>query len=395
MSVYRPKDKDGEFKSPFFHYDFVVKLPTRESRRFYGSTGQTTKRRAEGVEDTVRGLAAEGKLQNALTLNDAAWRYYREVAESQPSAEDTAKGIEHLCRLIGPETPLIAVDANLISDAVRRRAAEFCEFAPRKDGKPNIKRLVSGRTVNAQIIEVVRAILRRARRTWKVPVDIEIDWKDLKRPESGKRFRPIKAAERVTMDAQTREDYRPIMEAYRLSGARKAALPGLLKSSIDWEWGDPELPLEFRGGFTIMLKRRRGEKPREHFVPFTPESRALFEAECAKSPLPEVFTYVVQRGKMKGMRRPITYNGLRRAWEGSRKGVEGIRFHDKRHDAATAVLRGTGNLAAAGELLGHADITSTQRYAHVLKDDLRRAMLAADYRNSPGAKTAEGEKNKG
>lgn len=375
MSVYRPKRGDGSFKSEFWHYDFVLKLPTGERRRFHGSTGQRTKRKAEAVEDRIRELAAAGKLHDAMTLNEAAWRYYQEVAIDQPSAADTAKGIEHLCRLIGAETPLVAVTGDVIADAVRRRAGEYCQFK-------NQKRLISGATVNRQIIETARRILRRARRTWGVSVDIEIDWAALTRPEAGIRDRPIRAEERQTMDAQTRADYLPIMEAYRLTGARKAALPGLLKTAIDWD----------RDGFTIILKRRRGEAPREHFIPFTPESRELFRAECGKSPLPEVFTYVVQRGRLKGMRRPITYNGLRRAWEASRKGVQGIRFHDKRHDAATALLRGSGNLAAAGRLLGHADLSSTQRYAHVLDDDLRRAMESADYRNNPGAKTAEGEK---
>ncbi len=379
MSVYRPRRSDGSYRSEFWLYDFLLTLPSGERRRFHGSTGQRKEAAARKVEDHLRELAKTGRLNVLLTLNDAAWRYQREVADHQPSGVDTAKSLEHLCRLAGPELPLVALDAERIADAARRRAGEFVEHRRRK-GPPARTRLVSAASVNRQIVEMARRLLRRARRVWGVPVNIDLPWSDLRLPEANERVRVISSAEDRILAAQTREDYAPIMRVYRITGARKAALCGLRKDAVDWD----------RDGFTIVLKRKRGELPRPHFIPFSDELRAIFRAEMRASPTPFVFTYQVQRGPKKGMRRPITYNGLRGAWDRARKGIADLRFHDQRHDAATDVLRKTGNLMVAGRLLGHADLSSTQRYAHVLDDDLRAA-VASRSRTIPEALKAAPE----
>jgi integrase len=45
-------------------------------------------------------------------------------------------------------------------------------------------------------------------------------------------------------------------------------------------------------------------------------------------------------------------------------GIEGLRFHDLRHTAATRMIENTGNIVAVSKILGHADIKTTMRYAH-------------------------------
>ena len=45
-------------------------------------------------------------------------------------------------------------------------------------------------------------------------------------------------------------------------------------------------------------------------------------------------------------------------------GIEGLRFHDLRHTAATRMVENTGNIVAVSKILGHADIKTTMRYAH-------------------------------
>lgn len=91
-----------------------------------------------------------------------------------------------------------------------------------------------------------------------------------------------------------------------------------------------------------------------------------------------LFTYEALRGRDKGERRPITYEGLKTVFTRDVKpAVPGYRFHDNRHTAATRVLRVSGNLKIAKELLRHSSITTTAKYAHVMQSDVMEAMEKA------------------
>jgi site-specific recombinase XerC len=51
-------------------------------------------------------------------------------------------------------------------------------------------------------------------------------------------------------------------------------------------------------------------------------------------------------------------------------GVERIRFHDLRHTFASHYMMSGGNLYDLQKILGHADIKTTERYAHLSLDYL-------------------------
>ncbi len=57
--------------------------------------------------------------------------------------------------------------------------------------------------------------------------------------------------------------------------------------------------------------------------------------------------------------------------------MENFRFHDTRHTTASRLVRASGNLRLAQNLLGHEKIETTLKYAHVTDDDLRAAMTAS------------------
>jgi integrase len=66
---------------------------------------------------------------------------------------------------------------------------------------------------------------------------------------------------------------------------------------------------------------------------------------------------------------------LKRPWEAvaNRAGLDGVRLHDLRHTYASFGA-GTGlGLPIIGKLLGHTQVSTTQRYAHLDADPLRRA----------------------
>jgi integrase len=66
---------------------------------------------------------------------------------------------------------------------------------------------------------------------------------------------------------------------------------------------------------------------------------------------------------------------LKRPWEAvaKRAGLDGVRLHDLRHTYASFGAGGGLGLPIIGRLLGHTQASTTQRYAHLDADPLRRA----------------------
>ncbi|MGE3549400.1 MAG: tyrosine-type recombinase/integrase [Geobacter sp.] len=54
-------------------------------------------------------------------------------------------------------------------------------------------------------------------------------------------------------------------------------------------------------------------------------------------------------------------------------GIENLHIHDLRHTFASMAVSSGADLYAVQRLLGHSDISMTQRYAHLAADDLKRA----------------------
>jgi site-specific recombinase XerD len=74
-------------------------------------------------------------------------------------------------------------------------------------------------------------------------------------------------------------------------------------------------------------------------------------------------------------------------------GLQDFHFHDLRHTFATRLAQAGVDLYKIAKLLGHNDISTTQRYAHHCPESLRSSVdILTEYYNSTTVESnAEGE----
>lgn len=350
------------FKRPgseTYSYDFQYR-----GHRFSGSTECTNKRDAERFEvaEKARAKAAEADPGKNLPFGVALSLYWNEVGQFHVNSSNTERDLAWLQKHVGPMTLMSDISDATVARLVARRRGETVR---------NSEELVSAATVNRTVCEPLNAIHRRAAKTWKAKVQ-EIDWPKHFLRESEERVREATVAEETKLVDAMREDYVPALQFAIMTGCRRAEIVGLQWTSVDL------INREFRV---------TGKGDRSRTIPMT---KAVFNLLWAmKNDHPTaVFTYVAKKtrdGRERGKRYPITIEGFKTAWRrGPRDGaVEDFRFHDTRHTAATRLVRTTGNLRLAQRLLGHKDITTTTRYAHVTHADLRAGLEATEAAKNP------------
>lgn len=341
--------------------------------RFSGQTGLSDKRAAEKFEDERKREIEACRIDHraALTLNAAASRYWHERGKDTSDPAALWRQIGWLEKRLGSNMLLTDITDSDIALLMAERRGEIIR------GKP----LTNG-AVNRSVINPLRRIINRAANVWKKPVP-NIDWPRHVLPEPKELVREASPDEEAALLAAIRDDYLPPILFGFLSGCRMAEIVGLRWQDVDW----------FNSTFRV---RGKGDKVR-----IVPMSEAIHELLWSlKDNHPEsVFTYVARRagnGRARGTHYPITYSGLKTAWRRYRakSGVKNFRFHDIRHTTGTRVLRETGNLRLVQRLLGHADITTTTRYSHVLVEDLRAGLNATHSTKSGTKNGTVGRKTK-
>jgi len=100
--------------------------------------------------------------------------------------------------------------------------------------------------------------------------------------------------------------------------------------------------------------------------------RARLHAKGATTPVSD---RVFLTSKGKPLYRQAVFIMVRNA--GQRIGVEGLHPHTLRHSFATHLLEGGADLRVVQELLGHADLSTTQIYTHIDQARLREEYLHA------------------
>jgi integrase/recombinase XerC len=169
---------------------------------------------------------------------------------------------------------------------------------------------------------------------------------------------------------------RAILELFYASGLRLSEL-------VDLDWADVNL-----GG---RIARVRGKGGKERIVPFNPPAAVAIKAMMAdaRSLAPPAAAAAKTRDRHARRREPL-FRNLRggrlstrsvdrvvRRYVREAALTQGISPHALRHTFATHLLQAGADLRAIQELLGHARLTTTQRYTHLdvgrLMDVYRKA----------------------
>ena len=135
-----------------------------------------------------------------------------------------------------------------------------------------------------------------------------------------------------------------------LTGCRKSEILTLRWSDVDLDAGELHLADSKTGPRAVQLP---------------PTAMELLDALPRRKDSPWVFP-----GKDRGGR--FSDGGLDRVWQAVRTqaGLEDVRMHDLRHSFASRALALGETLPVIGKLLGHSDIETTARYAHLAQDSL-------------------------
>jgi site-specific recombinase XerD len=143
-----------------------------------------------------------------------------------------------------------------------------------------------------------------------------------------------------------------------------------------------------------------GKGAKDRVVYLSDDARLALEAYLQKRSSKAKRLFLVQKGTMKG--EPISVRGIQKRIEYyARKSRLPVSCHRLRHTFATQLLNAEADLATIQDLLGHAHITTTQRYCRVanlkvqrdyykaMELVLQKAQGAYDAGENPGERSHE------
>lgn len=152
-----------------------------------------------------------------------------------------------------------------------------------------------------------------------------------------------------------------IIDPYAAAALRLLIFTGArLREILHLEWKHVDL----ERGLLLLPDSKTGKKT---IVLNTPAMEVLAN-------LSRIGRYVIA-GESAGTEDEKPRSDLKRPWQAVRRhaGLEDVRLHDLRHNFASWGVGDGMGLPIIGKLLGHKQVSTTQRYAHLEADPVRRA----------------------
>jgi site-specific recombinase XerD len=140
-------------------------------------------------------------------------------------------------------------------------------------------------------------------------------------------------------------------------GLRVQEIADLTVDAVDWQRKQ------------IFVAKGKGGKDRIVYV--SEDARSALLAHLSKRSAKGKSMFLVQKGTMKSQ--PLSVRGIQKRMESyARKSRLNVSCHRLRHTMATQLLNADADLATIQDLLGHGQITTTQRYCWVANLKVQR-----------------------
>lgn len=229
------------------------------------------------------------------------------------------------------------------------------------------KPYLSNSTINRYLF-LLSAVIKTAKEEWRVKTpDFKISKFKLREPaENIKYLKDWSAAQKIIDRAAPH--LKPIIYTALYTGLRESNI-------LNLKWQD----IDFKSQtITIKVKDSTREGGKTHTIPIIDKLSDILNSLPKNSEY--VFTYNNKPIKsISTAWRNIFYKrNTRKSFSKQLRDADlpYINFHTLRHTAATWILKKTNNLRVTKEILGHANINTTLKYAHILDDEKRGALNA-------------------
>jgi integrase/recombinase XerC len=270
-----------------------------------------------------------------VTVEAAAERFLAAAGIAESTRRAYAADLREFVRFVGPDTPVDEIDVRTLADFVTAL------------GRARTRGRLAPATI-ARKLAAVRSLLRHALGPERVP-DAPLG------PRPARRLPDAPSAAEVerVVDAQAGEGplalrNQALVELVYSAGLRSAEAVGLDLGDVDFE--------------QELVHVRAGKGGKDRVIPLGEEAAHLV-ARYVRDSRPQLVRGAQNALFVSARGRRLDTSTLRRL---------APHPHRLRHAFATHLLEGGADLRTIQELLGHASLSTTERYSHVDARRLRR-----------------------
>lgn len=336
MSVYQ---REG---SPYYYTEFQI-----GGHRVCRSTKATTRREALAVEKRMRAEEVkriqEGTHQR-LTMDQAFARFWLEIGSKhadKKQRKDTDRYIQQILATIDP--------AQLVEDVSDSEVNDFVQTRQRSR---------AGAIATNRALAVWRQMHNRAHKKWKQKVQ-PIAWRDYWEKEKKRTTHLEFDQVRILLD--NLPDYIQLAVEWSVgAGTRRAATFGLEWTNVFIDRGYVIVKEKGKDEFKVWLSPQ--------LIDILNRAKQLGHPPSARKRKYD--------GQKDAGRFVFCDRNWRKLWKAglAAAGIADFRWHDLRHTFATWLRQEGTPLEVVQRALGHAQITTTMRYAHVADRELQEAL---------------------